>query len=216
MAQKTNLTGQTFGRLTAVEPAGRDGRGALLYRCTCSCSGREVIVRAYNLSRGNSQSCGCIRSEKSGARVRTHGQHGTRLYETWCNIIRRTTNPNHGSYADYGGRGITVCPEWRDSFEAFARDMGPTYRDGLSIDRVDTNGNYEPGNVRWATPKEQARNMRRNRLVTAWGHTKTLAEWAELQGLNYQTLYNRLTRSGWSVERALTTPPATRRGRYRR
>lgn len=207
MPRKIDLTGQTFGRLTAIEPAGRDKHGKLLWRCKCSCSEREVVAPTNDLRRGNTQSCGCLFREKSGDRARTHGQSETRLYEAWCNIIRRTTNPNHKSYPDYGGRGITVCQEWRESFEAFARDMGPTYRDGLSIDRTDVNGNYEPGNVRWATPKEQARNMRTNRLVTAWGQTKSLAEWAELQGLNYQTLYNRLTRSGWPIERALTTPP---------
>lgn len=207
MSPKIDLTGQTFGRLTVIETAGRNARGRLVWHCKCSCGERLVTPTTDDLRSGNTRSCGCLSREKSGDRVRTHGRSETRLYETWCNIIRRTTNPNHNSYPDYGGRGITMSPEWRRSFEAFARDMGPTYRHGLSIDRIDVDGNYEPGNVRWATPKEQARNTRTNRLVTAFGQTKSLAEWAELRGLNYQTLYNRVTRSGWPVERALTTPP---------
>jgi hypothetical protein len=213
MPPRIDLTGQTFSRLTVIELAGHNRRGKLLWRCTCSCDGREVVVATNDLRRGNSRSCGCLSRERSGNRVRTHGQSETRLYEAWCNIIRRTTNPKHESYPDYGGRGITICPEWRESFEAFERDMGPAYRDGLSIDRIDVNGHYEPGNVRWATHKEQARNTRANRLVTAWGQTRTLAEWAEVQGLNYQTLFNRLTRSGWPVEQALTVPPRGRPAR---
>lgn len=211
MPSRIDLTGQTFGRLTVIEPAGRSKRGKLVWRCTCACGEREVTAATNDLRRGNTRSCGCLFREESGNRVRTHGQTGTRLYEIWRNIIRRTTQPSHHSYPDYGGRGITMCPEWRESFEAFANDMGPTYRDGLSIDRIDVNGHYQPDNCRWATPTQQSRNMRRNRLVTAWGQTRTLSEWAELHEINYQTLYNRITRSGWPVERALTTPPQRKR-----
>ncbi|MET9138881.1 hypothetical protein [Streptomyces parvulus] len=216
MAVSLNLIGQTFDRLTVIAPAGHDRQGRRLWRCTCSCGAQEAVTTTDNLRRGRTRSCGCLAREGKANRVRTHGQHSTPLYETWCNIIRRTTNPKHTSYANYGGRGITVCPEWRESFEAFARDVGPTYQAGLSIDRIDVNGHYEPGNVRWATPTEQARNMRRNRLVTAFGQTKTIAEWAELHQLNYQTLFNRLTRSGWPAERALTTPPPNDRRRSAR
>lgn len=120
-------------------------------------------------------------------------------------MVTRTTNPNSERYADYGGRGIVMCPEWRKSFEAFVRDMGPTYADDLTIDRIDVDGNYEPGNCRWSTYAEQARNTRRTRYLTFCGHTKAVAEWNELLGLKAGVVLSRIDECGWSVERALTT-----------
>jgi hypothetical protein len=204
MPPKVDLTGKTFGRLTVVEEAGRSNAGKVLWRCTCEC-GNETVVVGGDLRSGRTTSCGCGIREATVARSRTHGQSGTRLYRIWCAMITRTTNPNFDRYADYGGRGITVCPEWRESFEAFVRDMGPSYADHLTIDRVDVDGNYEPGNCRWATYKEQARNTRRNRYLTFRGRTKAVAEWAEVLGLKPQAVIDRLDDSGWSVERALTT-----------
>lgn len=119
-------------------------------------------------------------------------------------MIQRCGNPNSKRYADYGGRGITVCERWK-SFAGFAEDMGPTFSPELSLDRIDNDGNYEPGNCRWATVVEQARNKRNSHRVTFLGQTKTIAEWSELLGLHYDTVHTRLGKQGWPVERALTT-----------
>ncbi|WP_055693344.1 hypothetical protein [Streptomyces prasinopilosus] len=126
------------------------------------------------------------------------------MYYRWRGMVARTTDPNHRRYADYGGRGITVCERWK-SFEAFAEDMGSTFSPELTLERIDNDRGYEPGNCRWATVIEQARNKRSSHLVTFRGQTKTIIEWSELLGLNYDTVRGRLTKQGWSVERTLTT-----------
>ncbi len=136
-------------------------------------------------------------THNAGPRRRTPGYHA------WANMVQRCTNPLATHYAAYGGRGIGICDRWRQSFEAFIADVGPRPSAAHSIDRIDTNGHYEPGNVRWATATQQQRNTRRNHLIEAFGQTKPLVEWAELTGLCYVTIVNRI-RAGWSPERALT------------
>ncbi|RSN55599.1 hypothetical protein DMH12_15385 [Streptomyces sp. WAC 04229] len=126
----------------------------------------------------------------------------TPLYRTWRNMLNRVTNPNVKAYPYYGGRGITVCERWL-RFENFYADMGPTYREDLSLDRIDTNGNYEPGNCRWVTMDEQARNKRSNVRLTFHGHTLIMSEWAERIGIPYSRLAYRVSK-GWPHERALT------------
>jgi len=209
MSKRIDLTGQRFGRLTVVEKAERATDGRALWRCTCECGG-EKITRAQRLSSGATRSCGCLGREKSAERApdlsranRTHGMTDTPEYESWSAMVQRCTNQRNPDYSGYGGRGITVCGRWRTSFEAFYADMGPRPAE-TSLDRIDVNGNYEPGNCRWATRKEQQRNTRRNRLVMAFGEELPLAEWAERIGIDYGALQGRLDR-GWSTERALTT-----------
>lgn len=133
------------------------------------------------------------------------------LYCTWTHMISRCEDRGTESYPRYGGRGIGVCKRWRESFAAFAADMGMRPSPKHSIDRINPNGNYEPGNCRWATPKEQARNKRRNLLLSAFGVTRCAAEWSELMGINSDTLRARLFILGWSVEKTLLTPAARRR-----
>ncbi len=138
-----------------------------------------------------------------------------KLHPVWRNMKGRCYNPKHEKYPVYGGRGIKICDEWRNSFQAFY-DWAMThgYQDGLSIDRIDVNGNYEPSNCRFATRKEQGRNIRNNRHVTYKGETKTIPEWSEIAGLPYMVVYSRLVYHGWSVERALTTPYKQRAEKY--
>lgn len=139
-----------------------------------------------------------------------------RLYVIWWNMVRRCTDPLCDSYAGYGGRGIAVCAEWRNNFEAF-RDwaLANGYRDDLTIDRRDPNGNYEPDNCRWATPKQQANNRRTNRICTYKGVTGTMAELCDIFDLDYMLVNNRVQK-GWSIEDAMATPkgaPTKRRNK---
>lgn len=135
---------------------------------------------------------------------RTHGMTGTRLFYIWQNMLKRCYNHNSPKYKDYGGRGITVCEEWRESFTAFQKwAVESGYQDDLKIDRKDNNGNYCPENCHWATDKEQANNKRTNRLITCNGKTQTLAQWAEEMGIPRQTINSRINKLGWSAERAL-------------
>lgn len=127
---------------------------------------------------------------------------GTRVYSIWSGMITRCTNPAAINYANYGGRGITVCERWK-SFENFFADMGEPAT-GTTLDRKDNERGYEPGNCRWATRAEQANNTRINHHITAFGETLTVSQWAERIGVKYQTLYARITRRGWSPEKSLT------------
>lgn len=206
-----DLTGEVFGRLTCIRDVGRNSYCNVLWLCKCSC-GNEVVVRGHNLKTGHTSSCGCLPRELLRERRRTHGlskdEDGNtpRLCTIWNGMKKRCLNPNHKFYHCYGGRGITVCDEWRTNHQAFHDwAMANGYREDLTIDRIDNDGNYEPGNCRWATHQMQHRNMSTNRLITHDGETKSLAEWSKLLGINYDGTYARLRR-GWSPEKALTAP----------
>lgn len=175
-------------------------------RCRCQC-GSERDVLLFHLVSGATQSCGCLTKEINT----THGESSTTRkqasdeYRTWTAMISRCENANDSSYPDYGGRGITVCDRWRNSFEAFLEDMGRRPSPGHSIDREENSKGYLPSNCRWATKKQQGRNKRNNRIIAARGQRKTMAEWAEITGLRIGTISERL-RHGWSQERSVTEP----------
>jgi hypothetical protein len=207
---RINLTGRRFGRLVLTEFVGTDKHWNGRYRYRCDC-GNKGIVQDSNLRSGSIKSCGCLKRERIIARNTSHGLSGgektpTRLYRLWLRMRARCQNPAHKDYAYYGGRGISVCPAWSDfaTFHAWAFANG--YRDDLTIDRVDNDGNYEPGNCRWATRLQQARNSRNNRLITFRGKTMTAAEWEDRVEIRSATIRARLDRFGWTVARALTTP----------
>lgn len=205
-----NLVGEKFNLLTVIEHhhVKRGYKNGICCRtehywlCKCDC-GNYTIVKSENLKSGGVKSCGCLRHLQYN---KTHGQCRTRLYNIWCNMKARCFNPKEHAYNRYGGRGITICNEWKSDFMNFynwAMDNG--YNDNLSIDRIDNNGNYEPSNCRWANDKTQANNRRSSHLITYQNETHTLAEWADLYNINRGTFQSRL-KLGWSIEKILNTP----------
>lgn len=178
--------------------------------CTCSC-GRVKRVKLDNIRAARSKSCG----HNNGRHFVTHGMYRSAEHTSWRHMLERCKNPNCKDWPHYGGRGIKVCPEWEGSFETFYRDMGDK-PDGMSLDRIDVDGDYEPGNCRWATGKEQARNTRENVVVSYKGQSRPISEWAEILGMDYHTLYCRLQIHGWEVVRAMEEPVAGWEGRKHR
>jgi hypothetical protein len=196
-----NLIGQTFGQLTVESRAGRGNR-TVLWLCRCSC-GNTTEVTTGNLRGGRTSSCGCTRRAKLAGAATTHGMSGSPTVSSWREMHRRCYDSGRSDFEHYGGRGIRVCKRWHQ-FEPFLADMGER-PEGTTLDRIDPFGNYEPGNCRWATPTEQNRNTRANRMLTHAGRTLCLAEWAEETGIKPTTISMRLAR-GWPVARALTEP----------
>ena len=198
-----NLSGQRFGRLTALSREVHEkpsGQKYSAWLCLCDC-GLKQIVRLGDLRSGNTKSCGC-----TPAKPRlTHGKTGSRTYRTWTEMRKRCYDKNNSAYANYGGRGITVCPGWQNSFENFLADMGEAPL-GMSIERIDNSAGYSKRNCRWATVAEQARNRRSNIKITIDGRTQCLLDWCKEKGLSYATARARIKVLGWTPEQALTIP----------
>lgn len=200
------MISKRFGRLVVLERIEEKQGKTWKYLCKCDC-GNEIIVLGDSLRSGGTKSCGCYHNELLAKRSTTHGDSKTRLYRIWRAIKKRCYSENYAQYNDYGGRGISMCESWKDSFESFKEwSLENGYSDDLSIDRVDVNRNYEPLNCRWLTIKEQQNNKRNNHLLTYNGKTQTMRQWADELGLGYFTLAARLNRYGWTVEEALSTP----------
>jgi hypothetical protein len=198
------MTGQTFGRLTVVSYLRLD-KGKTVWRCACAC-GTIKDVRGPSLRTGNTKSCGCLSRDTVRRRSTKHGRAKTPEYVVWLGMKQRCSNTKHIGFPQYGARGIRVCERWRDDFAAFLADMGRRPSPAHSLERINNAWDYEPGNVRWATRSEQARNKRNNVLLTLGGETLTMTDWATRLGTTAQVVWTRLNRQGWSIERALTTP----------
>lgn len=205
-----DLVGKRFGMWTVLALAeapfrDADGRSHLTkWKCRCDC-GTVKSVAACSLKSGDSPSCGCKTRLVFGKRWVTHGLSKTPEYGIWSNIKSRTTDMKNKSYPDYGGRGICMCDEWLNDFAAFFNYVGFRPSKKHTIDRIDNERGYEPGNVRWAVKITQANNTRRNRRITLYGVTKTLSEWCRDTGVNYKVAHHRLS-SGWDELAAITTP----------
>lgn len=196
-----NLVGNKFSRLTVLSHAGKKGREHC-WLCQCEC-GKTKVIFGHNLKRGLTTSCGCRHKEIV---TTSNGETYSPEWAAWYHMIHRCTNKANKQFRHYGGRGISVCQRWLGSFENFLEDMGRRPSPLHTIDRYpDNNGNYEPGNCRWATMKEQGRNRRSNRLIVINGQEKTISEWAESSGIPWSTIYNRINR-GWKLSRLLEKP----------
>ena len=195
MAKYKDISGQKFGKLTAIKPIDEKCKSGhhKKWLCVCDC-GNTAIVTSDHLIKEDTKTCGCY----------NHGKSNTRLFGIWTHMKSRCHVPTDDQYHNYGLRGIKVCDEWYKDFMAFYTwSMANGYSDKLSIDRIDNNKGYSPENCRWTTMKVQANNTSRNNRVSYNGQTLTIAEWSEITGIKQNTLTYRLRR-GWSVERALT------------
>lgn len=193
--------GKTWNRLTAMRPAPK-GKGHWIFQCAC---GAITTATIWSVRKGIVKSCGCYRDEtlKSGVLRRRHGMTNSPENYAWRHMLSRCRNPKNKNFADYGGRGIEVRYV---SFQEFLDDLGPRPAPGYTVDRLNVNGHYEPGNCRWATRLEQGEHKRNNTYITHNGRTLHLSAWARDIGISKDTLRQRISRYGWSVDRALTTP----------
>jgi hypothetical protein len=205
MGKRLDLVGQRFGRLTVISDVGNRHHESL-WECICDC-GNTTLVICNNLRRGTTKSCGCYMKERTRDVSTTHGQSRvgltTLVYMCWGSMMKRCYNSKHRDFKYYGGRGIKVCERWH-KFENFFEDMGNP-PEGMTLDRIDNDGDYTPENCRWATWEEQQNNRGNNHWVEFKGERKTVTQWERSLGMNKNTLWRRLYR-GWSIEQALTTP----------
>lgn len=211
MGQVIDLTNQRFGRWTVIGrgpiKVSKNGASRITWHCICDC-GNEANVVACNLRGGKSVSCGCLRREKCSSRMKKintmHGDTYTRLFRIWNGIKTRCYNKNATAYPNYGGRGITMCEEWKIDFTAF-RDWAILngYEEDLTCERINNNMGYFPDNCRWISRAAQQKNKRTSRFLTLDGESHVVSEWAEITGIHKDTILKRLE-SGWTVEKALT------------
>lgn len=207
MVNTIDRTGQKFNMLTVVR---RVPSERARWECVCDC-GNITFVSGSNLVCGAVKSCGCLKKKGNGGK---HHKCYTRLYHIYAEIKTRCYNPNSQPYSRYGGRGIVMCDEWRNSFESFYEwAIKNGYSDELTVDRIDNNGIYSPENCRWATDVEQANNRRSCIMITREGKTQSLKQWCEELNVSYKTVHVRYRILGWNIEDALTRP--IRKGRLK-
>jgi hypothetical protein len=196
-----SLAGERFCRLSVIDRAPSDRKGNAAWHCVCDCGAKRTVL-AQSLKSGATQSCGCLSKEILSS-MATHGRSKDRDYKAWHGMVQRCTNPSHHKWPRYGGRGISICAEWM-SFKGFIAGMGERPK-GLTIDRINNDGNYEPENCRWATQKTQGSNRGNNRRFTIDGADMTLSDAARRYGISLSAVRGRLSR-GWLPALAFKTP----------
>lgn len=207
-----DITGLRVGYLTATKPLGTDGRRAI-WEITCDCGQtRKMKLGDFQklVREAKPASCGCKKRELQSLAHSTHGMSRHPAFAVWRSMLCRCHLPSHQAWKNYGGRGISVCSRWRESFENFWSDMGPTYQPGLCLDRMDNEGDYSPQNCRWATYRQQARNTRNSRLVDSPLGRMLVCELAEKTGINQTTLLYRLAK-GVTGQMLISKPDVTRK-----
>jgi hypothetical protein len=203
MSPSIDLCGKRFGRLVVVEKTAKRIHSYVVWKCLCDC-GNESFVKTGDLNSGNTKSCGCLSAVVTGQRSRTHGMSLSGEYTSWSGMKYRCLNPDCKHYEYYGGRGITVDPRWL-SFDNFYADMGPKPSRRHTLERVDTNGPYAPGNCIWATRKQQSHNLRSNVYVTYEGERMLMAEACRRSGIKMPTLCRRM-KDGWPEDKWFLPP----------
>jgi len=215
--------GQKFNRLTIIKldhiekyisPKGKK-KNKVYYVCQCDC-GKNLIVLKNEITSNGTKSCGCKREENIRKSITIHNMTKTRLYKIWRNIKTRCLNKNNKHYKDYGGRGITICEDWKNDFMSFYNwAITNGYKEDLTIDRIDVNGNYEPSNCRWADRTIQNKNKRNNHLITYNGETHCVAEWSGILEINLRTLWSRIINYNWPIEKIFETPVRKRINKFK-
>lgn len=196
-----NLSGVRFGNLTAISRANDKQYKSVHWLCKCDC-GNIKVVSADNLRNGNVKSCGCLR----GQNLKTHGLSDERLYRIWKAMRQRCNNPKAENYRFYGQRGVKICDDWNKDFMSFYQwSINNGYHSDLTIDRINPDGNYCPGNCRWITMAQQNLNRHSNQIIEFNGIRKTVKEWSDDIGVDYKTLWNRINIYGWELSKALTS-----------
>jgi hypothetical protein len=198
---KIVMVGDVFGRLSVLAVGQVPGTYRYVSVCQCSCNSPPKVVRSDSLVMGKVESCGCLQKE----RTTTHGMTSSGHYGRWRHMMQRCYNQDDKSFKDYGGRGIKVCDRWH-KVENFVSDMAPTYKQGMEIDRINNDGNYEPLNCRWVTSSGNANNRRSGHLITHEGVTQSMTDWSRQTGISVGTLSERINVLGWSHSRAVTEP----------
>jgi hypothetical protein len=203
-----NLIGQKFGKLTVFDRAENNKQNKRMWVCRCDCGNiKKKPVATGDLTSGAVKSCGCLYFDSNKERNKKHGKTKSRLYQIWSGIKSRCLNPQNVAFKNYGGRGITICDEWKDDFQAFYDwAISNGYRENLTIDRIDNDKGYYPKNCRWTTMKKQQNHRRNNKIVIYKNNKFTVSELAEKLNISVQTLCWRL-RNGWN-ENDLSLPPS--------
>lgn len=197
------MINEKFGRLEVILKSNIKKHNRVTYECICDC-GNMILVTGNALKSGNTTSCGCLRKDFNNRE--THGLRDHRLYNVYHNMIARCYNEKFKFYYRYGGRGIIVCKEWFDEFICFYNwAISSGWEDGLEIERVNNDGNYEPTNCKWVTRKQNVRNRNNTSMIEISGNKIPLAEVAEKFGLNYGTLWQRIYKLKWPIEKAINT-----------
>lgn len=196
LVERINMIGEKFGKWIVLSPDKKIGNYSKNY-CRCECGTEKYVITKY-LKNGRSKSCGCIGNAK-------HGMYLTHQYKIWQYMKNRCYNKNKNNYHNYGGRGIRVCDRWLNSFENFWEDMKDEYKEGLTLDRINTNGDYELNNCRWIDQKEQMRNTRRNIKIKYKGKNFIAKDLANNFGIRYGKFLYRYHKN-WNIEKIITTP----------